>query len=131
MCRRALETSEHPLELLLEARQAAAAIDQMLAAAGPGRMRLGVDVEGERVALLAVGRVGLKLSPVGHQDLDHVIVGMEIVLLFHRDLSPLGLRTAASRRSVAAALIWSGPSYTGCPSPFQGRAQPNAAVCLT
>src|SRR5262245_10974859 len=40
-------------ELLLEPRQAAAAIDQLLLAAGPGRMRLRIDVEVQRVARLA------------------------------------------------------------------------------
>ena len=39
-------------EFLLEARQAAAAIDQMLLAAGPGRVRLRVDVQTQGVARL-------------------------------------------------------------------------------
>src|SRR5674476_1567369 len=45
-------------ELLLEARQPAAAIEQMLLAAGPGRVRFRVDVEMHDIALLAPGRAG-------------------------------------------------------------------------
>src|SRR5262249_61730550 len=45
-------------ELLLEAREPAAAVDQLLGAAGPGRVRLGVDVEVQRIARLAPGRAG-------------------------------------------------------------------------
>src|SRR5262245_34866585 len=75
--------SEHALELLLEARETAAAVHELLVAAGPGRVSLGVDVEGERVALLAVGRVGLELGAVRHHHLDEVVVGMKIFGLLH------------------------------------------------
>jgi hypothetical protein len=39
-------------ELLLEARHAATAVHQLLLTAGPGRMRLRIDVEVKRVAFL-------------------------------------------------------------------------------
>jgi hypothetical protein len=45
-------------ELLLEARKPAAAIEQLLLAAGPGRVRLGINIEAQRVAFLAPGRTG-------------------------------------------------------------------------
>src|SRR5690349_6740030 len=51
-------------ELLLEARQAPAAVEQLLGAAGPGGVRLGVDVEVERIALLAPGGAGGELGAV-------------------------------------------------------------------
>src|SRR5262249_20738035 len=44
-------------------------------------------VEGERVALLAVSRVGLELGTVRHHHLDEVIVGMEIFGLLHGETS--------------------------------------------
>src|SRR6202008_390059 len=47
------------LELLLEARDAAATIHDLLGAAGPGRVRFGVDVEVQLVAGLAPGGTGL------------------------------------------------------------------------
>src|SRR5262245_2746027 len=84
---------EHTLELLFEAREATATIDQMAVAAGPGGMRLGIDVEGQRVTLFAIGGVGLKLGPVRHRHFDAMIVRVEIVLLFHH--SPLGAGAAA------------------------------------
>ncbi len=43
---------EEARELLLEPRHAAAAIEDLLGAAGPGRVRLGVDIEVQLVALL-------------------------------------------------------------------------------
>src|SRR5947207_128497 len=61
-----------PAELLLEARQAPAAVEQMLLAAGPGRMRFRVDVEAQRVARLAPGGAGGEFGPVSHDDLDGV-----------------------------------------------------------
>src|SRR5712672_1229315 len=65
-------------ELLLEARHAAAAIDQMLLAAGPGRVRLRVDVEMHDIAILAPGRAGGEFAAVGHDDLDGVVVRVDI-----------------------------------------------------
>src|ERR1700690_1466128 len=67
-------------ELLLEARQAAAAVDQVLLAAGPGRVRLRVDVEMHDIALLAPGGAGGEFAAVGHHNLDGVVAGMDILL---------------------------------------------------
>src|SRR4051794_34910039 len=53
-------------EFLIELADPAAAVDELLLAARPGRMGLGVDVEMERVALLAPGRPGLEFRAVGH-----------------------------------------------------------------
>src|SRR6185436_8347076 len=74
-----------PAELLLEAREAAAAVEQMLLPAGPGRVRLRVDVEAQRVARLAPGGAGGELGPVGHDDLDGVIIRVNVG--FHRRCS--------------------------------------------
>ena len=71
---------EERVELVLEARQAAAAVEQLLSAAGPGRMRLRVDVEVERVALGPVGGARLVFGAVRHHDLDRVIVGVNVFL---------------------------------------------------
>src|ERR1700739_404206 len=53
----ALDTK--PLEPLVEAGQLSTAVDQPLLSAGPGRMRLRVDVEAQCVSWLAVGRARL------------------------------------------------------------------------
>src|SRR5207245_11415116 len=53
---------EETLELLLEAGDAAAAIHQLLGAAGPGRVRFGVDIEVQLVAGLTPGGTGLVLG---------------------------------------------------------------------
>src|SRR4051812_13112857 len=67
-------------ETLVEARDLAARIEQLAVAAGPGRMDLGVDVELQRVAFLAVGRTGLEGGAVGHLHRDLVIIGVEVAL---------------------------------------------------
>src|SRR5881397_1228602 len=67
---------EEARKLLLEARHSAAAIEQLLRAAGPGRMRLGVDIEVQLVAFLAPGGAGLVLGPVGHHDRNRMIIRM-------------------------------------------------------
>ena len=74
-------------KLFLEARHTAAAVEQVLLAAGPGRMRFRVDIEMQRIAGLAPGGARGEFGAVGHDDLDGVIVGMGIcfhdrVLLF-------------------------------------------------
>src|SRR5882757_5182775 len=79
-------------EFLLEARQTPAAIEQMLLAAGPGRVRLRVDVETQRVARLAPGGARGELGSVGHDDLDGVIVGVKIG--FHRGFPAGRMRSA-------------------------------------
>ena len=42
-------------ELLLEARNTSAAVKNGLGAAGPGRMGLGINIQGQRIAVLAIG----------------------------------------------------------------------------
>src|SRR5262245_1528143 len=44
-------------------------------------MRLGIDVEIERVAFLAPGRAGLEFAAVSHDHIDHVVFRMNV--LFH------------------------------------------------
>src|SRR6476469_6916321 len=79
-------------ELLLEARHAAAAVHELLLAAGPSRVRFRVDVEMHDIAFLAPGGAGGELGAVGHHHLDGVIVGMN--LGFH-ELFPCGARERA------------------------------------
>jgi hypothetical protein len=67
-------------ELLLEARHAAAAVDKLLLAAGPGRVRLRINVEVDRVAFRAIRAAGGELGAVGHDDLHGVVVRMNIGL---------------------------------------------------
>src|SRR5688572_21232703 len=69
-----------PAEPLVEARHLAAGVEQLLVAAGPGRMDLGVDVELQRVAFLAPGGAGLEHGAVGHLHLDHVVIGVGLGL---------------------------------------------------
>src|SRR5437868_14895900 len=65
---------EKARKLLLEARHAAAAVENLLGAAGPGRVRLGVDVEVQLVAFLAPGGTGLVLGAIGHDDRNRMII---------------------------------------------------------
>src|SRR5579864_4655719 len=48
-------------EARVEAREAAAAVEQLLRAAGPGRVRVGIDVEVEGRSFRAIGRAGVEL----------------------------------------------------------------------
>src|SRR5215831_17588539 len=81
-----------------------AAVDEMAIAAGPGRMRLGIDVEGEGVPLLAIGGVGLKLSAVRHHHLDAVIVWVEVLKLLHGCLTGwLSHKTSYAQRAKSPA----------------------------
>lgn len=77
-------------EFLLELGYAATAVEQRLLAAGPGRMRLGIDIEGQRVARLAIGRAGDELGAVGHHHIDGVIIGMDALL--HGEISRSGAK---------------------------------------
>src|SRR5580698_11519448 len=70
-------------EALVEARQAAAAVEQLLLAAGPGRVGRGVDVERQLLAGLTPGRTGLIGRAVVQRHGDLVIVGVDA--LFHND----------------------------------------------
>src|SRR5262245_28535305 len=65
---------EKARKLLLEARHTAAAVEDLLRAAGPGRVRPGIDIEVQLVAFLAPGGAGLVLGPVGHHDRNHMII---------------------------------------------------------
>lgn len=67
-------------ELVIEARDAAAAVEQLLVAAGPGRVRLRIDIERQSRAFFTVGRTGLEGGAVGHLDRDHVVSGMAVGL---------------------------------------------------
>ncbi len=67
-------------EALLELGNAAATVQHLLVAAGPGRVRLRVDFEIHRCASRTPGRAGFVLGAVGHHDLDGVVVGMDISL---------------------------------------------------
>src|SRR4029077_12324171 len=69
---------EEAREFLLEPRQAAAAVDQMLLAAGPGRVRFRVDVEMQHIARLAPGGPGGEFGAVGHDHFDGVVVGLGV-----------------------------------------------------
>src|SRR5882757_2995761 len=69
---------EEARKLLLEPRHTAATVHQLLGAAGPGRVRLGVDVEVQRVAFLAPGRAGQVLGAVGHDDLNRMIIRVNL-----------------------------------------------------
>src|SRR5580658_7897559 len=73
-------TLEEARELLVEARQAAAAVEQVLLAAGPGRVRFRVDIEMQRIARLAPGGPGGEFGAVGHDHFDGVVVGMAVGL---------------------------------------------------
>src|SRR5438093_11600326 len=73
-----------PAKALVEAGDVAAAVEHACAAARPGRMDLGVDVELQGVAFLAPGGAGLEGGAVGHLHLDHVIIGMGVAL--HRQV---------------------------------------------
>src|SRR6185369_9395889 len=65
---------EEARKLLLEARHAPATVQDLLGAAGPGRMRLGIDVEVQLVAFLAPGGTGAVLGAVGHYDRNRMII---------------------------------------------------------
>src|SRR5262249_37228407 len=67
------------LEPLLELGELAAGVDQAVDAR-PGRMRLGVDVQAQRVTRLAHGRAGLEAAAVGHHHGDLVVVRVDALL---------------------------------------------------
>lgn len=57
-------------------------------------MGLGIDVEIHRVSLLAPGRTGQIFGSVGHNDLDRMIIGVNV--LFH-DGDPSGDKKSPQR----------------------------------
>jgi hypothetical protein len=72
-------------ELLLEARNASAAVKNGLRAAGPRGMRLRINIQRQRIAILAIGRTGNELAAISHHDIDGVIV--RVNAFFHRIIS--------------------------------------------
>src|SRR5918997_958199 len=92
-------------EALVEAGDLAAGVQHARLAAGPRRVDAGVDVEVERVALVAVGRARLIFRPVGHFDGDHVIIGMDAGLhRISRIKMAAGFRPAAAVRAPSETL---------------------------
>src|SRR3546814_18692582 len=81
--------------------------------AGPGRVRLGVDVPAHGDARLAVGRAGLVLAPVGHHAGDIVIVGVDVFL---HGSGPLKRRAVYLRPRFGASIWLPGksPDLHGC-----------------
>src|SRR5205823_10973947 len=69
------------LESLVEAAETPSAIDQLLLSAGPGRVRGGIDIEGELSARLPPRGAGLVARAVVQGDGDEVIIGVDA--LFH------------------------------------------------
>src|SRR5262245_62906662 len=67
------------LETLLELGELAAGVDQAVDA-GPGRVRLRIDIQAQRVARLAHGRAGLEAAAVGHHHVDLVVVRVNAFL---------------------------------------------------
>jgi len=64
------------LKALVEAGELPAGVDQALLPTSPGRMRLRVDVEPQGVPGFPVGRTGLVRGPVGQDDGDLMIIGV-------------------------------------------------------
>src|SRR5579863_8538225 len=83
---------------LVEARELAAGVEQALLAAGPGRVRFRIDLQAQRVAGLAVGRARLVAGPVGHDDRNFVVIGVNLFL--HRSYPEMPGRRGA--RYIAA-----------------------------
>ena len=73
-------------ELLVELRHLPTRINDPVLA-GPGRMRLGIDVQPQRVTFRPVAGARLELRAVGHYDRDLVIFGVDAgfhcILLSH------------------------------------------------
>src|ERR1700733_5238811 len=63
-------------ETLVELRKTTAAVHELLVAAGPGRMRLGIDFQVHDSAFSTPGGAGFVFRAIGHDDLDDVVVGM-------------------------------------------------------
>ena len=65
-------------ELLLKARNAAAAINDRALTTGPCGVRLWIDVQIHGVASVAIGRACHKLCAIRHHNGDGVIIGVDI-----------------------------------------------------
>ena len=83
-------------------RWAPAAVDEVLGAPRPRRVRTRIDIQGDRITLFPVCGAGFETGAVGHHDFDEVIIRMDV--FFHFPPLRLGLeaRKAAS----------SGPPHT-------------------
>ena len=77
--------------------------------AGPGRVRLRIDVEPQRVARLAIGRARLEGRAVGHHHVDLVVVRMDFFL-----------------HGLLAAPLRGRQAYSGADPPVQGSRNPMA-----
>src|SRR5260221_5848065 len=88
-------------ELLVEAGEPAAAVQQLLLAGGPGRVGAGVDVESDLLARRAIGGARLVSGAVVQLNFDKVIIGMDA--LFHD--ANLSWRSAYSDRRWKRGLI--------------------------
>src|SRR3546814_13433730 len=98
-----LTLERKPTETLVELRDLTRSVEHTPMAAGPCRVRGGVDFERHRVALFAPGRARLIFGAIGHLDGDHVIGGVNV---FFHVLAPVPLVT--DQRSL------------GCSPPKQG-----------
>ena len=95
-------------EFLVEAAYAAAAVNQLLATTGPGRVRRWIDILRQRVAFRAPGGAGLKGRALGHGDLDRVVVRMNIGLHGHSlnfAMPDRGLSVDPGRRAGACSVL--------------------------
>ena len=72
-------------EFLLKARNASATVKNGLGAAGPRRMGLGINIQRQRIAILAIGRTGHKFAAICHHNIDGVII--RVNAFFHRKIS--------------------------------------------
>lgn len=84
-------------EFLVEAADAATAVEDLRAAARPGRMRGRIDVQNQRVAFRAVGRTRLEGGAIRHGHGDRVVVGMRVFLHSSNFSDARGKRSAANR----------------------------------
>jgi hypothetical protein len=64
--------------LLLKSRQPSAAVEQMLLAAGPGRVRFRIDIQMQRIPRLAPGRPRGEFGAIRHDDFDEMVVRMGV-----------------------------------------------------
>src|SRR5262249_935200 len=109
--------ADDAFELLVELRNAPRAVEDLLTAARPRRMRRRVDVEGHHIARSAPGRPRQVLRPVVQEDGDVMVIG--VTFFFHG--RPQGLKERADiaktplRRKTALAptgQAWARPQ--GC-----------------
>jgi hypothetical protein len=89
-----------PTETLVKLGNTATSVKHRSTTASPCWVRCRVDFQGHRVALFAPGGASFKHSSVGHLDLDHVVIGMDIFFhvgkLLKRSRFPTGSRKIGS-----------------------------------